>query len=244
MTGPTDDRPASPLNVVGTRRELLLGAGCIAASGVAFAMTPRHRIEFLGNGKIETLVPKTLAGWKFVDASGLVLPPQDQLKDRLYSQLLTRIYADATGAQMMLLIAYNASQDGVVQVHRPEVCYPASGYRLTTISEHVISLAPRLDIPARYIVAETGLRREEIIYWTRLGNAFPRQWSDQRWAVFAQNLRGDIPDGLLVRISSVTPGITNAALDGFARDLHNSVGSRMRQVLVGAREQNGQLQRS
>ena len=222
------------LTVLGTRREVLIGAGCLLASGTAFAMKPRHQVEFLGGAQIDALVPKQLGKWKFVDASGLVLPPEDQLQNKLYSQLLTRIYSDSTGGQIMLLIAYNASQDGVVQVHRPEICYPASGFRLSSIEEHVVSLAPEIEIPSRYIVAETGLRREEIIYWTRLGSYFPRRWSEQRWAVFMQNLHGDIPDGLLIRISSITPGIARDALGTFARELYASVGPRMRHVLAGA----------
>jgi len=235
MTEKTVNSDASRADRPGTRRELLIGAGCLVASGTALAMKPRHQIEFLGGAKIETLVPTRFGEWAFVASSGLVLPPQDQLQDKLYTQLLTRTYANAAGAEMMLLIAYNASQDGVVQVHRPEVCYPASGYRLTTIAEHAVPLAPKLAVPSRYIVAETGLRREEIIYWTRLGSYFPRRWSDQRWAVFRQNLRGDIPDGLLVRISSIAPEVGVASLDAFARDLYAGVGPRMRRVLVGNR---------
>jgi EpsI family protein len=226
---------ASPTRLLGTRRELLIGVGCLAASGAALALKPRHQIEFLGGDKIEALVPKRFGEWSFVASSGLVLPPQDQLQDKLYTQLLTRTYANPAGAEMMLLIAYNASQDGVLQVHRPEVCYPASGYRLTSIAEHEVPLAANLTIPSRYIVAETGLRREEIVYWTRLGSYFPKRWSDQRWAVFLQNLHGEIPDGLLVRISSAAPGLGAGPLDAFARDLYAGVGPRMRRVLVGNR---------
>ena len=228
-----DEGPQSRL--LGTRRELLIGAGCLAAAGTALALKPRHQIEYLGGAKIENLVPERLAGWSFVTSSGLVLPPQDQLQDKLYTQLLTRTYSNAAGAQMMLLIAYNASQDGVIQVHRPEVCYPAGGFRLTTIAEHAVALAPAVDVPSRYIVAESDLRREAIIYWTRLGSYFPRRWSDQRWAVFLQNLRGDIPDGLLVRISSVSPDVGVAPLDAFARDLYAAGSAQLRRLLVGNR---------
>jgi EpsI family protein len=224
---------APALSLVGTRREALIGGGLILAAGVAFAMKPRHQMSFLGGAKIENLVPKAFAGWNFVAASGLVLPPQDQLRDKLYSQLLTRTYANAEGAQIMLLIAYNAAQDGVVQVHRPEVCYPASGYQLTRIDDRILPLAANIGVPSRYIVAETGLRREEIIYWTRLGGYFPRHWTEQRWAVFMQNLEGEIPDGMLVRISSTMPDVGIEALDRFARDLYAHVGATMKHVLTG-----------
>ena len=228
--------PSAPrASLLGTRRELMIGGGMALAAGVAFALKPRHHVEFIAGGKIEALVPKTFAGWNFVAASGLVLPPQDQLQDKVYSQLLTRTYANAAGDEIMLLIAYNGAQDGVVQIHRPEVCYPASGFRLSRIDEHVVPLADHVDVPARFIIAETGLRREQMIYWTRVGNAFPRRWSEQRWAVFRQNLHGDIPDGLLVRISSISTDIDTAALDAFARDLYGNVGSAMKQVLSGPR---------
>jgi EpsI family protein len=220
---------------VGSRREVLIGGGFLIAAATAFAMKPRNQLNMLGKGKIETLVPNRIGEWTFLAASGLVLPPEDQLEKQLYSQLLTRTYTNARGQQMMLLIAYNGSQDGVVQVHRPEVCYPAGGFTLTRIDEHQIPIASGITLPSRFIVAETGMRREQIIYWTRLGNAFPRQWSEQRLAVFEQNLAGNIPDGLLARISSVSADVGPAELDAFARDLYASVGITMRKVLVGPR---------
>ncbi|QQV78057.1 EpsI family protein [Sphingomonas aliaeris] len=228
-------RTASRPGFVGSRRELLIGGGFLVAAATALAMKPRNQLNMLGKGNIETLVPNTIGDWSFVAASGLVLPPEDQLEKQLYSQLLTRTYTNPRGVQMMLLIAYNGSQDGVVQVHRPEVCYPAGGFKLTQIDEHAIPIAKDITLPSRFIVAETGMRREQIIYWTRLGTAFPRQWSEQRLAVFEQNLEGNIPDGLLVRISSVSPDVGAADLDAFARDLYASVGTTMRSVLVGPR---------
>lgn len=232
MTAHQPEMTTPSTSSLGSRREFLLGSACLAAAGTAFVRMPRRHVELLGGAKIEALVPLKFAGWTFMDSSGLVLPPEDRLQDKLYTQLLTRTYSNAVGQQVMLLIAYNASQDGVVQVHRPEVCYPASGYRLTAINEHVVPLAANLNIPARYVVAETGLRREEIIYWTRLGSYFPRKWSEQRWAVFMQNLRGDIPDGLLIRFSSVMPDVSLSSLDKFARELYESVDPRMKRVLT------------
>lgn len=215
------------------RREVLAGATLLAAAGAAFAFTPRTVLRTLGNGKLETLVPHTFGGWRYQASSGLVLPPADQLRDRIYSELLTRTYRNADGGVMMLLIAYAGSQDGTIQVHRPEVCYPASGFRLTDIEDRDVKLAPKVDVPARYIVAETELRTEQMIYWTRLGHLFPRKWSEQKLAVVEENLRGIIPDGVLVRISTLGEGDARASLDRFASALFGAVGPRMRSVLVG-----------
>jgi EpsI family protein len=219
--------------LLGTRREILIGGAFLAAAATALAFKPRHHDLRLGSSTLEDLVPKVFAGWNFEATSGLVLPPQDQLRDKIYSQLLTRTYSRGDGTGVMLLIAYSGSQDGVIQVHRPEVCYPASGYDLTRVDQHSVPLTGALRVPGRFIVAETGLRTEQLIYWTRLGNRFPTRWSEQRLAVFEENLDGVIPDGVLVRISTLVQGDAQPLLDGFAEDLYRSVGTRMKNVLAG-----------
>ena len=135
-------KPSMPL--AGSRRQFLLGATCLAAATVAFLRKPRADVAFLGATKLDSLVPKQFAGWRYVTSSGLVLPPQDQLQSKIYHQLVTRVYNRDDGQTIMLLIAYGGSQDGVVQIHRPEICYPASGYTLTTVQDHVARLAPQV----------------------------------------------------------------------------------------------------
>lgn len=216
-----------------SRRQLLIGGALIAASATAFARTPRHHEAFLGSKKLEDLVPKQIGEWRFETSSGLVLPPQDQLRDAIYSQLMTRLYVNESGGGVMMLIAYSGSQDGVIQVHRPEVCYPASGFRLVENSAHAVPIGDGRAIPSRYIVAEAEIRSEQLIYWTRLGPAFPDNWFDQRMAVVNENLMGNIPDAVLVRLSTVGNGDRRAVLDSFAAALYAGVGPQMRRVLVG-----------
>jgi len=216
-----------------SRRQTLIGAGFLAAAATSLVLKPRRAENLLGKAKLDDLVPKRIGGWQFNTASGLVLPPADQLRDKLYSQLLTRVYIRDGLPPVMMLIAYSGSQDGTLQVHRPEVCYPASGYRLSDIEPHALSLAPGITLPTRWIVAETGVRREQLVYWTRLGSHFPTTWAEQREAVIAENFAGVIPDGVLVRLSSAGDGVLTPMLDAFARDLYQAVGMRMRQVLLG-----------
>ncbi len=217
-----------------TRRQVLVGGALLAAAAAGLALQPRRTEKLIGTAKLDDLVPKAFAGWRFETASGLVLPPQDQLRDQIYSQLLTRVYVRPGSPGVMLLIAYSGSQDGTIQVHRPEVCYPASGYRLDDIEAHRVPLTGTVEIASRYIVAETDLVREQLIYWTRLGDHFPTRWSEQKTAVIAENFAGVIPDGVLVRMSSVSAGDDRALLDEFARDLYAAVGPLMRRVLIGS----------
>lgn len=216
-----------------TRRQVVVGGALVAAVAAGYAFQPTKVERLLGNAKLNDLVPKNFAGWKYQAASGLVLPPQDQLRDKIYSQLLTRVYSRDDGASIMLLIAYSGTQDGTIQVHRPETCYPASGFHLSTIAQHLVPVAAGVTIPSRYIVADADLRHEQLVYWTRLGGHFPTQWSEQKTAVIAENFAGIIPDGVLVRVSSVVSGDATAMFDGFVRDLYGAVGTRMKQVLVG-----------
>lgn len=226
--------PAAELDRDTTRRDLLIGGALLGAAGLAYALKPRRNALLLGSAQLEDIVPKEFDRWRFETTSGLVLPPSDQLSDRIYSQLLTRIYDGPGGAQVMMLIAYSQAQDGVIQIHRPEICYPASGYRLTANQRHDIALAPQLHVPTRYIVAESEVRREQLVYWTRLGDRFAGTWFEQRVAVIEENLVGLIPDGVLVRLSSVTAGDARPMLDEFATALFAAVSQRMRNVLVGA----------
>jgi EpsI family protein len=230
---PTQSAPAAWPALVGNRRQFLIGAGCLTAAAIALIRKPRTDDSFMGSATLDDIVPKSFAGWDFVTASGLVLPPKDQLERKIYQQLVTRVYHRTDGQSIMLLIAYGGSQDGVVQIHRPEICYPASGYNLTTIDDHVVHLAANVPIPARYIVADSPVRKELMIYWTRLGDRFPRRWSEQRLAVFEQNMAGIIPDGVLVRISTDNPYATPDILDRFAADLYESGNALLKRLLTG-----------
>jgi EpsI family protein len=100
----------------------------------------------------------------------------------------------------MMLIAYNNRQDGVLQVHRPEVCYPVGGYTLTD-TRPVSMPALGKAVPSNFFTATSIERTEQVAYFTRLGNSYPRSWAEQRLAVIEENLAGRIPDGLLLRTS-------------------------------------------
>jgi EpsI family protein len=215
------------------RRELLLGGVLMAATGVTFALDPRKHVSYLGSAKLDNLVPEAIGDWRFVASSGLVLPPKDQLRESIYSQLLTRVYQRDNGDAVMLLIAYSAAQDGVIQVHRPETCYPASGYRLIRNKAHEVPIDNPVHPQGRFIIADNNIRREQMVYWTRLGRYFPVRWADQRLAVARENLAGRIPDGVLVRISTVDVSNGLALLDDFTRALFASVPQQMKNVLVG-----------
>lgn len=195
-----------------TRRSLIAG-GLLGGVGlIANSRRPDVPFRMIEDAKLDPLFPKQVGDWSYETSNGLVLPPADQLRDRLYNAVLTRYYASPTQLPVMLLVAYNGTQDGMLQVHRPEVCYPASGYELLEQRMIPLDVGGGLTVPGHYIGARSANRSEQLIYWTRIGNDFPTRWWAQHWAVAKENLKGRVPDGVLVRISTAAPDDKSATL--------------------------------
>ena len=217
-----------------TRRKFALGLAFASVAGIAAARQPTKNVDYLGKNELDKILPEKLGRWTFVSSSGLVVPPEDQLAQALYSQLLTRVYTSASGAPIMLLVAQSSSQTGILQIHRPEFCYTAGGYDLSPSTPHRVSLGGAT-IPALSISASLLGRTEQIVYWTRIGEHLPLSWKQQRMAVAMDNLRGIIPDAVMVRVS--TYGNDKAAalaeVDDFIRAMIGSVAPQVRRVFIG-----------
>ena len=215
------------------RRRFGLGLAFLSAAALAAWGTPRLTLNYLGRRKLEDVIPKRIGDWKFLTASGLVIPPEDQLSRATYSQLLTRVYADGTSPAIMLLIAQSASQTGVIQIHRPEVCYPAGGYVLSPVTPIDIGLSDRR-LRANSLSATNQRGTEHVLYWTRVGRHMPSSWAQQRWSVAEDNLHQLIPDAVLVRVSTIDEDRAEAlvTITQFIRSLWDSLPPEIRNVLV------------
>ncbi len=223
------------------RRDLLIGGTLLAGAGAAAALTPRERLNLLGNAKLEAAIPQSFAGWKELPSSALVLPKPTpgSLADRLYDQTVSRVYESDTDVPVMMVIAYGSTQSDQLQLHRPEVCYTAVGFEISN-SRRVDVPVGRAQIPARALLATTDQRREEILYWTRIGDSLPTNGAEQREMKFEHELRGLIADGVLVRLSTVVPEDIDAVagLKRFARALILAVPAPVRPALVGRNVNN------
>lgn len=201
-----------------SRRHVVIGGALAVASGVAIARQPTKAYAAVPAKRFEEWVPERFGNWRAVGSSGVVLPPPDAMSDRLYDNLVTRVY-EAPGSSVMFLLAYNHLQDGVVQVHRPEVCYPVGGFELSPTVDVPLNL-PGIQIPSNFFTAKGPNRIEQVLYFTRLGTAYPRSWGEQRWVVAKANLQGQIPDGAMMRVSVLGTDSTAAleTLRGFCTD--------------------------
>jgi EpsI family protein len=222
-----------------SRRKVLVGLGMAAASATAFARQPVPNRPKLPKEQFEDLIPDRVGQWNFATTSGVVLPPPDALSDRIYDNLVTRIYTDPSGKVVMFLAAYNNRQDGVLQIHRPEICYPAGGFTLSPTMPTDIQLGSGHTLPSNAFLATARDREETVLYWTRVGSEFPQRWAEQRLAVISANLGGVIPDGLLFRVSTFGGDVERelALLEDFTRQFIEASPDRLRTLMLGGRAQ-------
>jgi EpsI family protein len=183
------------------RRSFIIGTGLAAATGLYYVRTPVRLATPVSQESFSAAIPETVGEWTSRKSQQVVLPPQDD-SNALYENLETRIYEGAGLPAIMLLIAFSSKQQNDIQVHRPEVCYPASGFPILWSRQTPIDL-PSGPVAGRELLAERGGLRERIFYWVRVGNSFPTTWAQQRLTMAVQNLQGEVPDGALFRVSAI-----------------------------------------
>jgi EpsI family protein len=226
---------AASLSRFATRRNVLVGGLGLACCGLAFAGARETALEPLPDGALERLMPQTLGPWRAIRAGGVVLPPESELSDKTYNDVLVRVYENGAGGAIALLLAYGAFQGRDMQLHRPEVCYPAAGFAIKSTQVLGLSIPAQPLIAARLLDTQSQQRSEQVLYWTRVGQEFPTSPMEQRLAVVRQNLRGNVPDGILVRTSTVASDAQAAlpTLRGFVDAMLEASPAATRRLLVG-----------
>lgn len=219
------------------RRDLLIGGACVAAAATGYALKPRKRLVLLKSGKMADALPIRVADWSSEDADGLVQPKSEgELAARLYSEMVGRIYHQAsTGVAIMMLVAYGDTQSDMLQLHRPESCYPAVGFNLLSTEAGKLPLPGGESVPVRRVVAEAPGRRENILYWTRMGEYLPDSGGEQRKVRLETAMQGFVPDGGLFRFSMAGQDSQAAfkIMDQFVPALLAAVAVDKRPALIG-----------
>ena len=185
--------------------------------------------------KLDAAVPKSFGDWDVVNQPAQVVNPQTQaLLDSIYSQLLTRIYIHKDGYRIMLSMAYGDDQRGGLQAHRPEICYPAQGFRVNGLVDGDLA-TPYGAIEVRRLTTNLGTRKEPVTYWLTTGDQVIRNKWDRRMAEIRAAFTGQIPDGLLFRVSSIDedPARAFAMQQRFAADMMSAVNAETRRKLSG-----------
>ena len=208
----------------------------LSAAALAAARQPKRKIRKLDEAQFKALIPTLAAPWRENGAGDLILPPSDQLSQKLYEQLVTRLLEAQALPPVMFLAAYSSVQQNNVQVHRPEVCYPAAGFAIVKNELHELRLDGHRPIAARFLVAERGGRSEMILYWIRVDDGYAPNWISQRIAMAKANLEGYLPDGILARMSLIGTDEEKSKemLTRFANAMLKACSPEARRVIFGS----------
>jgi EpsI family protein len=222
---------------------LVLGVSMALTSALTGALTPKVRVASAADRfSLETMVPKRFAGWA-VDDTIVPLKPnpeQQTMLEKIYDQTLARTYVNGAGQRVMLSIAYGGDQSKSLQLHLPEVCYVAQGFQM--LKEKEDTLPTRFGpLPVKRLVARQEQRNEPITYWVTIGDKAVMSGIQQKLQRLAYGLSGKIPDGMLVRVSTIQASDEQAyrVQDRFVSELLDVMSPRDRVRLVGSAGQRG-----
>ena len=119
------------MNPTVSRRDFVIG-GAFAATGIACAgLARRGSADQLARGRsLDHLVPEKIGVWSRSHYEPVLIPRGEEPEDKVYDSVVTRYYVSDSALPIMLLIAYGSAQTGETQLHRPEICYLAAGFRM------------------------------------------------------------------------------------------------------------------
>jgi EpsI family protein len=223
---------------VGSRRGWVL-FGLMAVTAIMAGLM-RLEVSAASHGPPAGLsvgIPEQFADWHVDDSAstGVVSPEVRQAMDGLYSDQISRTYVDAQGHRVMLVIAYSSDQGSEQsQVHRPEVCYTAQGFSIRRVEDVTLKPADRA-LEVRRLVGERGRRYEPITYWTTMGDRALLPGTERLATRIRMALQRKIPDGFLVRVSTVGLAMPEAyaVQDRFINALMIAATPELRTRLLG-----------
>ena len=222
------------------RRHVVLGGALTAVAAGAAVLTPRRHLGFLRSASLVDMVPVRVGPWADTGGEGLILP-ESQGSASIYDKVVTRSYVARNLPAVMLLVAYGAAQGGLMQVHRPEVCFQSAGFRIDGDNTASVPLPDGAVVPAKVFTARREQRVERVLYWTRIADRFPTSLFAQRTIMLQAGLQGLVPDGLLVRMSVLGGdwAEAQAILKTFARYLVQAGGDAGRSFYAAEFRRNG-----
>jgi EpsI family protein len=201
-------------------------------------LRPREKLaDDIHSFVLDEVIPKQFRDWKLDPTVMPIAVSQDvQMNlDRVYDQIVSRTYVNSHGDRVMLSIAYGREQNNSLQVHRPEVCYVAQGFRVGPKTSDQLE-TPTGQIPVAHVVARLSQRTEPITYWITVGNTIALGRWEQRLARFKLGLTGKIPDGILIRVSNISSDEPQSYRlhAAFVADMLSAVDPQTRARLTGS----------
>lgn len=217
-------------------KNVLIGLTLILAAWGGFVLKPtKHIVDTRPKIHLETMIPIRFADWKIDDqvAPVQVDPQRLAVLNKIYNQTLSRTYVNAQGDRMMLSIAYGGDQSDGMQVHKPEVCYPAQGFQMQDLAIGSFDSGYGV-IPVKRMLATMGPRVEPLIYWITIGDTVAVNSLKWKIAQLKYGLTGKVPDGMIFRVSSIgDPLIARPLQEDFIKVLLANLTPENRKRIIG-----------
>jgi EpsI family protein len=176
------------------------------------ALRPSHKITDHGLAiDLAEMVPRIFGEWHEEQNKSIQIvdPQQQETIDKIYTQTLSRTYVNTEGYRVMLSMAYGDDQREGMQMHYPEVCYPAQGFTLQDKKNGTLQTING-SIPVTRLLTSLGQRNEPITYWTTIGDRVFQGNIQKKLTEMRYGLSGEIPDGMLIRVSSIDSETSDA----------------------------------
>lgn len=223
------------------RSLLLATALCTTAAASQWwpLTSARHQETSRATPALAQLLPVQFGNWQR-DERAIIRPVSaaaDVEADNTYVQTLEYVYVDTEQRHIMLSISRGSQQGDRLQAHRPEFCYRAQGFAITASHDTTLATVNGL-LPLRRLATHRPGRSEPVSYWMTVGDEAALPGLTRKLAQLRHGLSGQIPDGLLVRISTIgEPGSHAYSLhDRFISDLLTALEPTARQTLTGRLE--------
>jgi EpsI family protein len=217
-------------------RFLLVGAAMVLAVGLSFAIEPPKGGK-ADSVDLKKVVPEAFGEWSLDPQMALVVasPDVEAKLAKVYQQTLSRTYMNPKGERMMLSIAYTGDIDQQMDVHRPELCYPAQGFDIVAKTQDAKVATPAGELPVKQLVARHGMRVEPITYWITVGDTTATKGWERKLVKLRYGLTGQIPEGMLVRVSSISPQPASAYQhqNEFIKGMLGAIDEKDRKRFVG-----------
>jgi len=225
-------------------RSVAIAAAMVVTSCAAFVLTPRERVS-LHSVELEEIIPKRFGDW--AQESGSVAQVSPEIEESAetgtsrpaYDQVLMRTYRRRSdGAEIMLTLAYGRQQRQEFKVHRPELCYYSQGYDVSSAGRQQIDLGTARHIEAQSLLARNRWRIEYVTYWIRIGDQVSINPWRSRLIIAQEGFAGRVPDGILVRASSLMQTDADAAQARgvqrrFLSDFYAALSGSAKRVVAG-----------
>lgn len=213
----------------------IVAAGMLGAAVAAPALKPVADPNAVFD--LEAAVPQSFGGWR-IDPTVVPVSPAADVQEnlnRLYRQIVARTYVNEAGERMMLTVAHGGDQSDALKAHRQEVCYRAQGFQVSGVDRGALAAGGH-DIDVTRFLAVRGDRSEPVTYWFTMGDRVVLGRLERLRVQLAHGLRGRVPDGLLVRVSSIdaNPAHAHAAQASFVGELAAAIPRQYTARLMGA----------